>query len=192
MSNAATPPLHIGDTFGKGFESFLNNAVPMVLGLLILIFLGGFSLGICAPPLVVGYCKMHLRIARGETVQAGEIFDGFQFFLEAWLLALAIFGLVLVGTIVCVIPGIVASFLIFWAWMAMADGDRDPISCIKRSVEAFTGDIGANVVFVIVYSIVSGSGSLVVLGGLATVPLAYSVQAHAFDRLFNPESQLEA
>ena len=93
MSNAATPPLHIGDTFGKGFESFLNNAVPMVLGLLILIFLGGFSLGICAPPLVVGYCKMHLRIARGETVQAGEIFDGFQFFLEAWLLALAIFGL---------------------------------------------------------------------------------------------------
>jgi len=180
-------PLHIGDRLTEGFEAFMNNAMEMILGLIIASVIGLVSCGICFPPMAVGYMRLHLRIARGEKVQAMEVMDGFQSFAPAWIVALIIGVGVLIGSIV-IVGGIVVAFLFYWALMEVADGNDDPMDALKKSYEFNTQNIGPALIFMIVVGVISSAGSLVVFGGLVTAPIALSAQAHAWKAIKDAEA----
>jgi hypothetical protein len=179
----STAPLDIGTTLSAGFASFSKSAVPLILGLLIAGAIGSVSLGICAPPMAIGYAKLCLRAARGEDVKAGEVMDGFQFFGPSWLLMLCIAGGVLVASCT-IVGGIVVAYLFFWAPTMMADGNRDAIDCLKKSYEYNKSNIGPVVVFMIVISVIQNAGHGIGIGGLVTIPVASAMRSHGYLRAF--------
>ncbi len=44
-------PLDIGETLKLGWETFTKNAVPMIVGILLVGIIGAFTLGICLGPM---------------------------------------------------------------------------------------------------------------------------------------------
>jgi uncharacterized membrane protein len=186
---SANPPLHIGDTVSLAFDTFVNNAVTLIVGGLVAMLVAIFSLGICGPPMAIGYTRVALRAARGETPAIGDIFEGFQYFLQSWLLFLVIGFAVTLGTTCLIIPGVILAYLLFWAPMFMADGNKDAFDCIKRSFEynKESDNLGPVVVFYLVYIVIMNIGNAVALGGIVTIPVAYAMQAHGYLRAFTGE-----
>lgn len=179
----STPPLDIGANLNAGFETFSRCAVALILGLIIAGFISAISLGICGPPMTIGYLRLCVRAARGETVQAGEVFDGFQFFGPAWVLMfLIVFGVIVASC--TIVGGIIVAYLFFWAPTMMADGNRDAIDCLKRSYEYNVKEIGPVVVFMIVIAVIMHVGHGVLLGGLVTIPIASAMRSHGYLRAF--------
>ena len=181
--------LHIGDRFGEALELTLNHAVELIHGFIVASLVAGLSCGICGPPMLVGYARMHLRLARGDTsIQIGDVFDGFQYFLPAWILAICVGGAIFIGTLLLIIPGIVASYLLYWAFIEMADGNDDPIDCMKKSIDYNSNFIGPAIVFMIVVAILANIGHAVALGSLLTVPMAISMQAVGWVKIKDAEA----
>lgn len=176
-------PLDIGETVGAGWEVFKNNAAAMIVGLLAVGVVGGFTLGICMGPMLIGYMRMALRAARGETVAIGDVFGGFDKFLPSlglfFLVAIGVF----VGMMLLVIPGIIFAFLAYWSFWIMADSELSAIDCIKKSVELVREDIGGTLVFMIVSSLINAAGNFVPFGSLITGPIAIGMGASGFERL---------
>ncbi|MCP4872721.1 MAG: hypothetical protein GY898_28860 [Proteobacteria bacterium] len=172
-------PLHIGDRLSEGMEAFMNNALEMILGFFLMILIGSVSCGICFPPLIVGYHKMQLAIARGEKVSGTDLFQGFEKFGPAIIAAILIVIGVVLGSIV-IVGGLVVAFLTYWTFMEIADGNDDPFDAMKVSMDFNMANIGPAIIFMIVVGVVASAGSLVALGSLITGPIAISAQAHAW------------
>lgn len=178
-------PLDIGVTLKLGWESFTREAVAMIVGFLLFMLVAGISMGICSGPMILGYNRMALRAARGEHVEIGDVFKGFDAFGPSFILSILIGIIVSIGIALCVIPGIVAGFMLCWAFWFMADGDLDPMSCLRRSSDFVKANVGAVLVFVIVASVVSSIGGAVGgIGSLVTGPIAMLMMAHGHNRAF--------
>jgi len=177
-------PLDIGETLKLGWETFTKNAVPMIVGMLLVGIIGGFTLGICLGPMVIGYNQMILRAAKGETVAIGDVFAGFQNFVPALLLFLIMGVAIMIGFMLLVVPGMVLAFMFFWApWIMAEEPTMSPIDCLKGSVEAFKRDMGGSIVFVLVNVVVNMVGGFVPFGSFITGPVASGMAAHGVLRV---------
>ncbi len=180
MNNA----LDIGENLKLGWNTFTSNAVALIVGMLLVAVVGGFSLGICLPPMLLGYNQMVLRATEGESVEIGDVFGGFKNFLPAFILYLLMGVSIGIGMMLFVIPGIILAFMFIWApWILAQEPTMSPIDCLKASVEAVKGDIGGNAVFVLVFMVLSAAGNFVPFGGLLTSPVATAMMAHGFKRV---------
>jgi uncharacterized membrane protein len=176
--------LDIGETLKLGWETFTKNAVPLIVGTLLMALVGGLSFGICLGPMLVGYNKMCLRAARGEQVAVGDVFQGFQQFLPAFVLMLVAGIAIMLGFLLLIIPGFIVAFLFFWApWIMAENPELGAIDCLKASVELSRRDIGASAIFILVNVIVNAAGGVVPFGSLVTGPIAAAMAAHGVDRV---------
>lgn len=171
--------LDISETLKLGWDTFAKNAVPMIVGILLVAIIGGLSLGICMGPMLIGYNKMLLRAAQGEQIAVGDVFEGFQRFVPALVLFLIMAVAITIGMMLLVIPGLVLAFMFFFApWIMAAEEEMGAVDCLKASVELFKRDVGGTLVFVLVNVILSGIGGIVPFGSLLTGPVAASMAAH--------------
>ena len=88
-SFAARPhPENVMDGFGYwltlGWEMLMADIWAGVLATLLMMVVGGVSMGILAPPLQMGLWLMALRVYDGKPVRATSVFDGLNLFLPAW------------------------------------------------------------------------------------------------------------
>lgn len=177
-------PLDIGETLKLGWESFTGNAVPLIVGLLLAAIVSGFTLGICAGAMIIGYNKMVLRAARGESVAIGDVFEGFQRFVPGLVFVLLAGIAISIGFMLLIIPGLVLSFMLFYApWIMADDDDIGAIDAMKASIELFKQDVGGTIVFALVSGIISSIGGIVPFGSLVTGPVAAGMIAHGFLRV---------
>ena len=174
-------PFDIGDALKKGWETFTANAAALIVGLILLIILAIVTLGLAAPGLAVGYNKMCLRAVRGESIEIGDLFEGFQFFLPALIAAIVIGIAVSVGLILLVIPGIILAMLFSWVFWLMADGKEGLGDLLKDSGEITKSDWVGVFVLMLVVGIVGMIGGVVPFGSLVTTPITYCAMAHAYD-----------
>lgn len=82
-------PKHgLGQWIGQAWEMVTGELWPWIGATLLLMLLGTVTLGICAPPLLVGLYRMALDRFAGREIAPGDVFQGFSYFLNAWGLAL--------------------------------------------------------------------------------------------------------
>lgn len=176
--------LDIGITLKLAWEGFTKNAVPLVIGAILVGLLSAFTLGILAGPMMLGYYGMCLKIARGEPVEINNVFDGLQHFGPAFVLCLLLAIGIVVGSIV-IIGGLIVVFLAAWAFVIMADGEYDAMAAIRRSAEYNLANIGPVIVFLIVNGVVASIGSAIGgFGALVTGPIANLMLVHGYLRAF--------
>lgn len=63
------------------------------------------TIGICGPPLGVGLYRMLLKRHAGQSVRAGDVFEGFRYFGVAWgfVLIIMLASMIVVGPLVLVV-----------------------------------------------------------------------------------------
>ncbi len=113
--------------FKDSWELFKNNVSPLLGGYLIvmvivsvsgLVYIGPLVLG---GPLALGLFKMTRLAVKGEPIEFNELFSGFQRFVDAFLAYLVITLFTMVGTILCVIPGLLVGIAYTPTYLFMLD-----------------------------------------------------------------------
>lgn len=107
------------DTFARFTHS--DNLIPLLVEALIVTTLGACTLGVLLPPLMLGYTAMCLRIMRGERVNIGESFKGFERFGASLMLGLLVLAASLLGSLALGIGALVAMFFLSYVFCVQYD-----------------------------------------------------------------------
>lgn len=103
-------------------------------------FVGDLIDWIISGPLEVGVAIVILKIARSERAAASQVFSGFDTFATA-LVAYILMGIItLIGIVLFVVPGVIASLAFAMTYFVIADEPRiGPWAAIKESVAMMRG-----------------------------------------------------
>lgn len=175
-------PFDLGSAVSTAWEVFTQNAVALIVGLLLAVIVGMATLGFGLPGLLVGYYKMCLRAVRGESPEVGDVFQGFQFFLPALLVGIVVGLGVMFGFMLLIIPGVILAMMWAWVWFFLADGKEGLGDILSASAEVTKSDWAGVFVLLLVSGIISAAGNIVPLGGLVTGPIATLMSAVAYDK----------
>ncbi len=154
-SASTYPEPGVGSALGSGWRKMQDNFLVFFLPVLVMVvmeipfqgqgdwerdgispFFGllGFAYRLLFMPVVnYGIDLVFLRGVRGDPVEMKSMFDGFHNYINVVLTALLVFGLVCIGFIALVIPGIyVACRLVFASYLVMDEG-MEPIAAVEAS-----------------------------------------------------------
>ena len=194
------------DWFERGWNIFKDNAGLLVLSSLIVIALTLLTLGVLGGPLAAGMILIVLRLVdRAEPKpQAGDVFQGFQYFLQAFLFLLVYVVVDIVGSsILMVVPliGLLVSMaysaalaaLLMFALFLIVDRKMDFWPACMASVDKVKTNFWPFFGLALVLQVLTVAGLLVCFVGLLiTVPLVYCVTAVAYRDVFATPAGAEA
>ena len=187
-----TEPLNlesfVQDTFSEAWRVCSRDAVLFLLAGLIVIFLGGLTLGVLLGPLVVGFIRIVDRRRKGEAATASDVFSGMERFLPAFLATLAVGLTVILGTFLLVLPGLVAAYLAMFVWHPIALRGVGAGAALFQSFKLIQAHFGVTLILFLLLMILNGLGSAVMLGTLITFPFSLVVLSLAFERLSPPRT----
>jgi uncharacterized membrane protein len=127
-----------------------------------------------------GIYRIAVKQVRGEMTSIGDLFSGGPLMLTMLGFQLIYLITVLVGSLLCIIPGLLAAGLLFPAYALIADGESLSNS-ISRSVDAMKRDLWNAAAFTLVMSLlVIASYLAFCLGEFVTFPMFWLVAALAY------------
>ena len=133
-----------GTEMSNGFNLFKENMWPLVIASLVASLLSAFSCGIIAGPMIIGVLLIIRRFLKKEqpAPEVSDIFKGFSFFLNSFLLFLVF---IIISVVLGFIPilGHVASFFLgafmWWGLMFIAFENLSVGDAIKKLINETTG-----------------------------------------------------
>jgi uncharacterized protein involved in cysteine biosynthesis len=188
--------LDIGNEFGRGWNLFNPNIGLLVLAGLIGGVLSLVTCGLLGGPMTAGLLLIVRRLQKNDPIkpQVGDIFKGFDYFLQSFLFfflfALASF---VIGVILNLVPvlGQLASFavslfsgaLVMWGIMFVVYEKMTAIDAFKKLLAGISsGAFIMPLVFGLLASLLSSAGLIACgVGVLFTYPLACCCLASAYE-----------
>lgn len=183
-----------GEWLEKGFNLYKSNFGLLVLSTLLVLLLSVISVGILAGPLTAGLFIVVLGLIDQVTPkpEAGNVFKGFSFFLNAFLFIL-VWGLLIFSAtfILALIPciGQIASIflsyamqaLLMFSFLLMVDRKMDFWPASMESINIVKTNFWPFLGFGIVCSLISSLGALACgIGVIFTAPFGYCAVAVAY------------
>ena len=192
--------VRFGEWIQEGFNLYKANMGVLIVASLIAVLLSALTLGILAGPMMAGMIYIGLAIYDKRPVQAGDVFKGFGYFLNSFLLVL-VWGLIMIvaSIVLNIIPilGQAASlcvslalpallmfsiFLIVEKGAAFWPASMESINMVKTNFWPFLG-------FGIVAGIIGSIGSILCgIGVILTVPLQVCMVTVAYREVFGGAS----
>jgi len=181
----------IGAWLSQGWTMVASDIGTMILAMLVVGLISAVTIGICGPPLSIGFYRMLLKKYDGHPIQVGDVFEGFQLFGAAWGLALITFAAVVAGLIGIGIPvailsaiashggdsaqglvglltnvlgtalGLFVATVMLFAGPWIADGRGGSIDATKASIEAVKANFWMYLLAVLVAQIIASAGVIV-------------------------------
>ncbi|MCK5689766.1 hypothetical protein KAI87_10880 [Myxococcota bacterium] len=168
----STPDFDIENIFKRSGELFMKDIVTYILAMLVITLISIVTLGIAAAPLYAGFIKMIDRANDGEEISVGQVFDGFSLFLPTFVAAILIGIAVFIGSILFVIPGIIAAVVLVYSFWFIAIEGASATDAMSSSFK-FTKDNPGPVLIALVLNIVLAVvGGMIPFGFLVTSPFA--------------------
>lgn len=156
-------------------------------------FLGNILSLIISNFLLAGGFRTAFKQLRGETISVGDLFSASDVFL--WLVPaqLLISLITTVGIVLCIVPGLIANGLLFFAIPLIVAAGLGPFEAMQRSFELTKQNILMFTLFPIVVGLLAALGILACgVGVLATAPLYFTITAVAYRDLFGLEGTRSA
>jgi hypothetical protein len=191
--------LDIGEELGKGWALYKANMGLLIGACAITMLLSSVTCGILSGPLGAGVFLILRRVIRQDPVAptAGDVFKGFDLFLQAFLVMLLVWvisiGVLLVLAFIPVL-GQLASTLIsacsgavtMWALMFVVYERMTAVDALKRLFNGVTsGAFLTPLVMGVVACFIGGLGVVACLVGMFfTMPYAYCCLASAYETLY--------
>jgi uncharacterized membrane protein len=194
----AVSPFDIGACFNVAMATlkrdFLNIVlsnfviglvITLVCGLGLIPFIGWIAMILLIPPLVIGFIRFNAKCVRGQPAALGDCFSGFDVFGTSVLSYILLVLLVLVGTVLCILPGIYLAIAYVFVWNLLADRKGSAWECLEMSRQAVTAHWGWALLLMLVASLLAYAGLIAcIIGVFVTMPLYGLMLAAAYDRLF--------
>jgi uncharacterized membrane protein len=150
--------------------------------------------GILMGPLMCSAFYMLLRkIRTGEGPDMNNFGKGFEVFVQALLAWLVSFVLMWVGTLLCIIPGIVLGVAYVFIYPLVMDRGMDFWTAMETSRKKVFEDFWGFLLFAIVCGLVMILGALCLgVGVLVAMPVVLAAQAYAYEDLFGGSVAVES
>ncbi len=128
-----------------------------------------------------GMLKVHEKLVRDVPTSFGEMFIPLSDFGKVVGLGIVLGGVYLVGTVACVIPGVIVALMYWPAIFLIHDEDCGVFESMARARKLTDNNWLNSFLVLLVYMAVSSSGAaLFYIGVLLTMPLSYVFAATAF------------
>jgi len=173
----------IGRYFSETLECYKKQPLELIVGGFLALLLGSVTVGILAGPAYAGFAVMLKRVRDGEKVAIGDVFacfsDKLGFLILVGLLAAL---LVAIGSVLCVLPGLVVAWLLMFAIPAAAIEDGETLGGVySRSKDIVMKNVGYSILLLLVAGLVGALGSVACgLGALVTYPFSFGVITMAY------------
>jgi len=144
--------------------------------------------------LMGGLDYMFIRRIRGEAVQIGDVFAGFNMaFLDLTMAGLVKWLLTTLGLILCILPGIYLAVGYVFALPLVVDKKMDFWTAMEVSRRVVHEHWWSVFALVIVLALVAFAGFLLCgVGELITIPVASAALMYAYEDLFGTQAELAA
>jgi uncharacterized membrane protein len=164
----------IGTCVSAGVSGLKKNFVLHIVVMLVILIVGGFSMGLLYGPMMVGYMRMIKAEEEGGTPQIGDVFKGFDDFLPAFLAAFLGGIAVSIGMMLCVIPGLLIMALPVVAVYFVAMGEKDGINALKRAWPVVKDNLVSSALCAFVLVLVGYLGIILCgIGIILTLPITF-------------------
>lgn len=101
---------------------------------------GGIINLIVAGPLSLGLTWIFLGITRGEKPEVGKLFEGFNYFLNSFLLSLLGGIFIALWTLLLIVPGIIKAYSYSMMYFVLAENpEMKPMDALKESERIMKG-----------------------------------------------------
>lgn len=199
-------PLSVGDGMSWAWSKFKENALILVVGMGLWTVLSSFTVevrytvngeehgfGLVGPfgiyiAIAIGLfasivtTHMAIKVATGRPLAWSDLFTFPNFgasLLAAFLTAVATY----VGSLLCVVPGVIAAFLLHYSVYFTVDKGMDGIAGMKASWATLSSHVGELFPFALTGAGLYLVGVLTVFGWLVTVPLVMLLSAYSYVRI---------
>jgi uncharacterized membrane protein len=187
-----------GDWIKEGFELYKDNIGVLILSALFVFGLSIITLGVLLGPMIVGLILIILRLKDGDQTppSAGDVFQGFQYFLPSflfwlvWVSILSAVNLILsfipcLGPIMSVCISLAAGAFLMFGFFLIADKKMDFWAASMASIEKVKPIFFPLLGLSVVASIIGSAGLIACfIGVIVTLPIQYAIIAVAYRDLF--------
>ncbi|MEN9652789.1 MAG: hypothetical protein RL303_509 [Verrucomicrobiota bacterium] len=194
----APSPFDVGACFNVALATLKRDTLNIVLANLIaglvmgvvcvvgmIPFIGWIAIILLLPPLVVGFIRFNAKCVRGQPATLGDCFSGFDVFGTSVLAYVLMILLIVVGTLLCVLPGIYLMIGYAFVWNLLAERRGTAWECLEMSRRAITAHWGWALLLMFVASLLAYVGIIAcIIGVFVTMPFYGLMLAAAYDRLF--------
>ena len=180
-----------GTEMSNGFNLFKENMGLLILSSFLASLLGLLTCTVLMGPMIVGMFLIVSRLLKKDpsVPQVGDVFKGFDYFLNAFLLYLIF---MVCSTVLGIIPVIGYFFsmilgpLAWWGLMFIAYENLSTIDAIKKVInETTSGNFFNQLLFAFVANIIAVSGMFLCgVGALFTVPISYCMMACCYQATY--------
>jgi uncharacterized membrane protein len=179
----------VEDVLSEAFTVFKKRWITFLIATLIAAV--GSIFIITFRPLFWGIYIITLMSMRGEDVEIGDVFKGFDHFIKSW--AIFIFGaiLVFIGLIFLIIPGLLLWMLFQYAIPIALIEDRGAVDSLQKSFEIGKENLQFTVILWIVLAFINIIGYTVSVGWLITEPFTIICLCIATLKLTETEQKIE-
>jgi uncharacterized membrane protein len=190
----ANSKVDVGGWVTEAWELYKANFALLCVATLVAMLLGLFTCGVLGGPLWAGLTMIILRVARkSEPVpQIGDVFKGFDFFLQALLLALVLgvaYAVLSFIPLVGGVAGFLVAPLILFAMPLIVDRKMEFWPAIQASYEQAKVEYVGLLVLTLLASLISAAGALLCgVGVILTAPFSAIVMVVAYRHFFEDSS----
>lgn len=192
--------LDIGKEFGRGWNLFSANMSVLIVAALIGLILSVVSCGVLSGPMTAGLVLMVKRLKDNEAVkpQAGDIFKGFDYFVQSILffLIFILCSIVLVsvlgwvpvlGQLACFAIALFAGAMMLWGILYVVYEKMTAIDALKKLIQGIgSGSLIMPLVFGLLASLLWQAGALAcVVGLIFTYPFSICCVVSAYETVSN-------
>ncbi len=188
-----------GDWLEQGFALYKQHLGSLIVPMLLVIVISILTLGILAGPMLAGLVLMILRMKDQTEPKptVGDVFQGFQFFLNSFLFMLAYFVVGFIGSTILgflpVIGGLLSYFfsfaimaLVLFTLFLIVDKKLDFWPAVMASVDKVKTNFWPFLGFAVVISVISALGMIACgIGIIITMPFYYCAAAVAYRDVFD-------
>ena len=178
-----------GAWIGAGWDMVKADMGNYVLIALVFVALNALVPVILQGPLMAGFHFYCIKRLLGRQTEFADLFKGFNFFVPALVAFVVIMLFTCVGTMLCVIPGLVVAAMYKFTYLFIVDKRMDFWPAMQASHNVVRNDYFGFTMFLILMFLINLLGVLCcVVGVLVTIPLSFAAITVAYNELvgFDP------
>lgn len=183
---AWTPPASIkarsGHWIGEGWAVVTGDLGNYLLISLLFVLLSGVPL--IGGALIAGFHIYTMKKLMGRPADVGALFKGFNFFIPTLVASLLIGVFVFIGTLACLIPGLVVAAMYKFTFLFIVDKRMDFWPAMQASHAVVKNDYFGFTMFLLLAALVNVLGFLcLIVGLLVTIPVTFAAITVAYKEL---------